>query len=67
MRRPLVPAGTNLLGLVKHVAGTATGYLGDVLGRPFPEELPPYGDNADMYARADESGSCGGGRRSGTG
>ena len=38
-RRPLVPTGTNLLGLVKHVAGTEAGYLGDVFGRPFPE--PP--------------------------
>ena len=25
LRRPLVPTGTNLLGLVKHVAGTEAG------------------------------------------
>lgn len=55
VRRPLVPTGTNLLGLVKHVAGVATGYFGSVFDRPFPEALPPFGDNADMYARADES------------
>ena len=54
-RRPLVPTGTNLLGLLKHVAGTGVGYLGMVFDRPFPEELEPYGDNADTWARPDES------------
>jgi len=58
-RRPLVPTGTNLLGLVKHVASTEAGYLGDVFGRPFPERLPWLDDgaepNADMWATADES------------
>jgi hypothetical protein len=29
VRRPVVPTGTNLLGLVKHVAGVEAGYLGD--------------------------------------
>ncbi|NEE26132.1 DUF664 domain-containing protein, partial [Streptomyces sp. SID7982] len=29
IRRPLTPTGTNLLGLVKHVAGIELGYLGD--------------------------------------
>ncbi|PPH41334.1 hypothetical protein C5D09_16655, partial [Rathayibacter sp. AY1C9] len=33
VRRPLVSTGTNLLGLVKHVAGTEAGYLGAVFGR----------------------------------
>ena len=59
IRRPLVPTGTNLLGLVKHVASTEAGYLGDVFGRPFPERLPWLDDgaepNADMWATADES------------
>lgn len=59
LRRPLTPTGTNLLGLVKHVASVQAGYLGDVFGRPFPVELPWYGDgaeeNADMWATADES------------
>jgi len=27
-RRPLVPTGTNLLGLVRHVASIETGYFG---------------------------------------
>jgi len=59
VRRPLVPTGSNLLGLVKHAAGVEAGYLGFVFGRPFPERLdwmeedaPP---NADMRATADES------------
>jgi uncharacterized damage-inducible protein DinB len=58
-RRPLVPTGTNLLGLVKHVASVEAGYLGDVFGRPFPEPLPWFDDdaepNADLWATADES------------
>ena len=40
VRRPLVPTGTNLLGLVKHVAGVESGYFGATFGRPFPEPLP---------------------------
>src|SRR3954452_8396763 len=58
VRRPLVPTGTNLLGLVKHVAGVEIGYFGDTFGRPFPEELALYDEaepNADMWATTDES------------
>ncbi len=59
VRRPLVPTGTNLLGLVKHVASVEAGYLGEVFGRPFPRPLPWLGEdaepNADMWATADES------------
>ncbi|CAM5714974.1 DinB family protein [Streptomyces purpurascens] len=63
VRRPLTPTGTNLLGLVKHVAGVELGYFGDTFGRPyFVEEPPPswwYTEdaepNADMWATADES------------
>jgi hypothetical protein len=59
IRRPLVPTGTNLLGLVKHVAGVAAGYFGDCFGRPFGEPMPwrddDAGPNADMWATADES------------
>ncbi len=58
VRRPLVPTGTNLLGLVKHVASVEAGYLGEVFGRPFPEPLPWAEEdaepNADMWATADE-------------
>ncbi|MET9068461.1 DinB family protein [Streptosporangium sandarakinum] len=59
IRRPMTPTGTNLLGLVKHVAGTEAGYFGDVFGRPFPEPLPWMEEdaeaNADMWATAEES------------
>ncbi|MBM7436710.1 DinB family protein [Streptomyces sp. HB132] len=58
-RRPLTPTGTNLLGLVKHVAGVELGYLGDTFARPSGEPLPWIDDeadaNADMWATADES------------
>ena len=33
-RRPLTPTGTNLLGLVKHLAGLEYGYLGAVVRPP---------------------------------
>ena len=58
VRRPLVPTGTNLLGLVKHLAGVDAGYFGETFGRPFPESLPRWDStefNADMFATADES------------
>ncbi|MEU9213636.1 DinB family protein [Streptomyces sp. NPDC048415] len=58
-RRPLTPTGTNLLGLIKHVAGVELGYLGDTFGRLSGEPLPWLEDgaepNADMWATADES------------
>jgi uncharacterized damage-inducible protein DinB len=58
-RRPLVPTGTNLLGLVKHVAGVEAEYLGGTFGRPFGEPLPWLAEdaepNADMWATAEES------------
>ncbi len=58
MRRPLVPTGTNLLGLVRHVASIETGYFGSVFGRPFPERLAWMEDgepNRDMWVRAHET------------
>lgn len=59
VRRPLTPTGTNLLGLVKHVACVEVGYFGATFGRPFPEPLPWYAPdaepNADMWATPDES------------
>lgn len=58
VRRPLTPTATNLLGLVKHLAGVEAGYFGDCLGRPFGEKLPFDLDadpNSDMFATADES------------
>ena len=58
-RRPLTPTGTNLLGLVKHLAiGEAT-YFGSVFGRPFPDPLTWWDEdaelNVDMWATAEES------------
>ncbi|MEI8238266.1 MAG: DinB family protein [Actinomycetota bacterium] len=59
LRRPMTPTGTNLLGLVKHVASVEAGYLGDVFGRPFPEQFPWFAEdaepNADMWATPDQS------------
>ena len=59
VRRPLTPTGTNLLGLIKHVASVELGYFGDTFGRPCDEPLPWFTDDAepttDMWAAADES------------
>lgn len=59
IRRPMLPTGTNLLGLIKHVASVELGYLGETFDRPSLEPLPWFeGDaepNADMWATADES------------
>ena len=59
IRRPLTPTGTNLLGLVKHVASVEAGYLGDCFGLPFEEPLPWFEEdaepNADLWATAEES------------
>jgi uncharacterized damage-inducible protein DinB len=59
VRRPLTPTGTNLLGLVKHLAVGQASYFGRVFDRPFPDPLPWWEDgaepNGDMYATAEES------------
>lgn len=59
VRRPLTPTGTNLLGLVKHLAGVEYDYFGTTFGRPHDEPLPWTADdaepNADMYASIDET------------
>lgn len=58
VRRPLVPTGTNLLGLVKHLASVELGYFGETFGRPSGIELPWWADDADpnedLWATADE-------------
>src|SRR3954451_7216515 len=58
-RRPLTPTGTNLLGLVKHVASVELGYFGEVFGRPSELELPWFADDAepdaDMWAAPGET------------
>jgi hypothetical protein len=58
-RRPMSPTGTNLLGLVKHLAGVEYLYLGEALGHPAPEAMPWFEDGsvwqgADMWARPEE-------------
>lgn len=50
MRRPMTPTGTNLLGIVKHVASVEAGYLGDCFGRPSPESFPWFEDDAEFNA-----------------
>ena len=60
LRRPMTPTGTNLLGLVKHLAGLEYGYLGESFGRPAPERLAWFDDGsvwdgADMWALPEES------------
>jgi len=58
IRRPLTPTGTNLLGLVKHLAGVELWYFGDAFGRPptgRPWSAEDARDNADFWASADES------------
>ncbi|HEY9474440.1 MAG TPA: DinB family protein [Mycobacteriales bacterium] len=58
IRRPMTSTGTNLLGLVKHVAVVELGYFGGTFGRPSDEPLPWFDDdaepNADMWATAEE-------------
>jgi uncharacterized damage-inducible protein DinB len=59
VRRPMTPTGTNLLGLVKHLASVELGYFGDTFGRASGESLPWFEadaePNADMWATPDES------------
>jgi uncharacterized damage-inducible protein DinB len=59
VRRPLTPTGTNLLGLVKHLAAVELGYFGETFGRPAGDLPDWYTDdddpNVDMWATEDES------------
>src|SRR5690349_15585320 len=59
IRRPLTVTGTNLLGLVKHLATWEARYLGEVFDRPFPEALSRWDVEAerlaDSWATEDES------------
>jgi hypothetical protein len=58
-RRPLTITGTNLLGLIKHLATWEARYFGAVFDRPFPEPLPRWDVEAerlaDMWATEHES------------
>src|SRR6202161_3204908 len=59
IRRPLTSTGTNLLGLIKHLATWEARYFGEVFDRPFPESLPRWDDesagHADFWATEDET------------
>lgn len=59
VRRPLVPTGTNLLGLVKHLAGVERGYFGETFGRPPGIPMPWFADDAepndDLWVTPEES------------
>jgi uncharacterized damage-inducible protein DinB len=60
VRRPLTPTGTNLLGLVKHLAYVEMGYFGGTFGRPVEHAQVWVDDeddtpNWDMWATAAES------------
>lgn len=56
-RRPLTATGTNLLGLVKHVATVEARYFGEVFDRPSPEPLCRWqdSDGSDLWAAEGES------------
>ncbi|MER7848483.1 DinB family protein [Kitasatospora sp. NPDC096077] len=56
-RRPLTATGTNLLGLVKHMATVEARYFGEVFDRPSPEPLPRWqdSDGSDLWATEDET------------
>lgn len=57
IRRPLTVTGTNLLGLVKHMATWEARYLGEIFGRRFPERLLRWqdSDGSDLWVAKDES------------
>lgn len=58
LRRPMTGTGTNVLGLVKHLAACEWGYFQISFGRPWPP-LPNLAEGADpmldMYATEDET------------
>jgi uncharacterized damage-inducible protein DinB len=56
LRRPMVPSGSNLLGLVKHLAAVEYSWFCQTFGRP-TEPLPFDEDDpeADLRVRPDET------------
>lgn len=56
-RRPMTATGTNLLGLVKHMAIWEARYFGHVFNRPFAEALPRWRDRdgSDLWVTESES------------
>jgi hypothetical protein len=59
LRRPLTPTGTNLLGVVKHVASVGLDYFTQPFHRPRGRELPWFAEgaepDADFYATPEET------------
>ncbi|MCA2213902.1 DinB family protein [Jidongwangia harbinensis] len=57
IRRPLTATGTNLLGLVKHMATLEAWYFGEVFGRPSPEPLGRWqdSDGSDLWVAPDQT------------
>lgn len=57
VRRPLTATGTNLLGLVKHVATWEARYFGEVFERPFAGSLTRWqdSDGSDLWVTESES------------
>jgi len=56
LRRPMTPSGTNLLGMVKHLAAVEYAWFCETFGRE-TEPLPfdPDDDDADLRVRPDET------------
>lgn len=51
LRLPRTPTGTNLLGIVRHVANVEIGYFGPTFGRAWPDpDHPLVVDDADYEA-----------------
>ena len=62
LRLPRTPTGTNLLGIVKHMANVEVGYFGDTFGRAWPTPGERVADaafetdpQADWYATEGET------------
>ena len=56
LRRPMVPSGTNLIGLVKHLASVEYGWFCSTFGRPCDAiEFDENDPDADMRAAPGES------------
>ena len=51
MRWPMTQTGTNLLGLVKHVASNELAYFGEVFDRPSNVPLPWSDEGAETKRR----------------
>jgi uncharacterized damage-inducible protein DinB len=62
LRRPMVPSGTSLLGMVKHLAAVEYGWFCRTFGRE-TEPLPFDEDDDDADLRVDSSARHGSGTR----